>query len=210
MLLDGLHIPLTTPFHSDGRINTQKLASNVARYSKTPASGLIVLGPSGEPTLLTDGETREVLRTAAKAAAPEKVLIAGISRDSVPATLALADFAAEQYYDAALIAVPSILTAESEARELLTYFRTIADRSPLPLVLLSTASRAISTDAIAELATHPNMLGLLSNETAANITGLLARTVAVRREVTVTPTFAAVTSRMQLAAEASNGSAVLI
>src|SRR4051794_25076947 len=108
MLLEGLHIPLTTPFHPDGRLNLPKLAANVARYSKTPAAGLIVLGPSGEPTLLTDDETREVLRTAAEAAAPEKVLIAGISRDSARATLDLAHFAAEENYDAILIGSPSI------------------------------------------------------------------------------------------------------
>jgi dihydrodipicolinate synthase/N-acetylneuraminate lyase len=210
MLLEGLQIPLTTPFHSDGRINTQKLAANVARYAKTPATGLILLGLCGESTLLTDDETRELLHTAARSAAPEKVLIAGISRDSVRATLALADFAAEQNYDAILIAVPSILTAETDARELLTYFRTIADRSPLPLILLSTTSRAIPTDAIVELATHPNILGIFTTESTADIAGILARTAAVRREVTVTPTFAAVTSRMKLAAEASNGSAVLI
>ncbi len=46
MLLEGLHIPLTTPFYSDGSVALPKLAANVARYSKTPASGLIVLGPS--------------------------------------------------------------------------------------------------------------------------------------------------------------------
>ena len=83
MLLEGLHIPLTTPFHPDGRLNPRKLAANVVRYSRTPAAGLIVLGPSGEPTLLSDDETREALRTAAESAAPEKVLIAGIARDSV-------------------------------------------------------------------------------------------------------------------------------
>ena len=91
MLLEGLHIPLTTPFHPDGRLNLPKLAANVVRYSKSPAAGLVVLGPSGEPTLLTDDESRDVLRAAAQAAAPEKVLLAGVSRDSVRATLALAD-----------------------------------------------------------------------------------------------------------------------
>ena len=70
MLLEGLHIPLTTPFHPDGRLNRRKLASNVVRYSKTPAAGLIVLGPSGEPTLLSDDETREVLSTAAEEPSP--------------------------------------------------------------------------------------------------------------------------------------------
>ncbi len=88
MLLEGLHIPLTTPFHPDGRLNPHKLAANVIRYSKSPASGLIALAPqAGEPTLLTDEETREVLHTVAEAATPEKVLLANISRDSVHATL---------------------------------------------------------------------------------------------------------------------------
>src|SRR5215469_15870152 len=106
MLLEGLHIPLTTPFHADGSVALSKLESNVARYSKTPAAGLIVLGPSAEPTLLSDDETRDVLRTAAEAAAPEKVLLAGIVRDSVRSVLALAGFAAEHHYDAILVATP--------------------------------------------------------------------------------------------------------
>jgi len=197
MLLEGLHIPLTTPFHPDGRLNPRKLAANVARYSKTPAAGLVVLGPSGEPTLLSDDETREVLRTAAESAAPEKVLIAGIARDSVHSTLALASFAAEQNYDAILIGAP--LTAVSQV-ELLTWFQTIADRAPLPIVLLSTAGRTIAPEAVTELAAHPNILGLLTTAPAADIGEIRKRTTAIRREVTVTPTFAAVTARMQLAA----------
>jgi dihydrodipicolinate synthase/N-acetylneuraminate lyase len=146
MLLEGLHIPLTTPFHPDGRLNLPKLGANVARTSKSPAAGLIVLGQQGEPTLLTDDESREVLRAAAQAAAPEKVLLAGISRDSVRATLALAHLAAELLYDAILAGVPSIFAFDcptaaaaaseqsrsTQRRELLLYFQTIADRSPLP------------------------------------------------------------------------------
>jgi 4-hydroxy-2-oxoglutarate aldolase len=207
MLLEGLHIPVTTPFHPDGRLALHKLASNIARYSKTPAAGLIVLGPSGEPTLLSDDETREVLRTAAQSAAPEKVLTANISRDSVHATLDLANFASAQNYDAALIAIPSIPTSQLE---LLTYFKTIADSSPLPLILLSTSTNALTLDAIATLAAHPNILGLLTTEPTADIAAILARTAAVRREVTVTPTFAPVTQRMQLAAHPSHSSPVLI
>src|ERR1700729_546120 len=130
MLLEGLHIPITTPFHSDGRLHPSKLASNVARYSKTPAAGLIVLAPSAEPTLLSDEETREALQAAVEMASPEKLLIAGISRDSVAATLFLAHFPATLAYDAILLPLPSILEAHPEAdpsrteiraRETLTY-----------------------------------------------------------------------------------------
>lgn len=208
MLLEGLHIPLTTPFHSDGRLNPRKLEANVERYSRTPAAGLIVLGPAGEPTLLSDDETRDALRTAAESAAPEKVLIAGISRDSVHATIDLSDFAAEQNYDCLLVRTPSIPAAST--RELLTYFQTIADRSPLPIVLLSGIGRSIPTDAIVALALHPNILGLLSDECdSASVAGILTGTAAIRREVTVTPVFAAVTRRMKNEAASSAATSLI-
>jgi len=215
MLLEGLHIPLTTPFHPDARLNLPKLAANVERYSKSPAAGLIVLVPQGEPTLLTDDETREVLRAAAQAAAPEKVLIAGITRDSVRATLALAEFAAELLYDAILVGVPSIFAFDRPAaaaaaseqsrstqrRELLLYFQTIADRSPLPVVLFSHRDHRIPLEATVELAAHPNILGLLDGAASpAEIEAILRRTATIKREVTVTTVFRAVTARMKIAA----------
>ncbi len=215
MLLEGLHIPLTTPFHPDGRLNLPKLAANVARRSKSPAAGLVVLGASGEPTLLTDDESRDVLRAAAQAAAPEKVLIAGISRDSVRATLALADLAAELLYDAILVGVPSIFAFDLPAataaaseqsistprRELPLYFQTIADRSPLPVVLFSNRDHRIPLDATVELAAHPNILGLLDGAASpSEIEAILRRTATIKREVTVTTVFRAVTARMKIAA----------
>jgi len=214
MLLEGLHIPLTTSFHPDGRLNLPKLAANIARYAKSPAAGLLVLGATGEPTLLTEDETREVLRTAAQAAAPEKVLLAGVSRDSVRATFALASLAAELLYDAILVGVPSILAGKIQApqaasRELLLYFQSVADRSPLPVVLYSDGDaslRRISHDAVVELAGHPNLLGLLDAAARpAEIDAILRRTAAIQREVSVTPVFSAVTARMKIAASHTPG-----
>jgi 4-hydroxy-2-oxoglutarate aldolase len=205
MLLEGLHIPVTTPFHPDGRLNTHKLASNITRYSKTPAAGLILLAPSAEPTLLSDDETRDLLRAAAQSAAPEKVLIAGISRDSAHSTLTLAPSAAELHYDAILIGIPSIPTT---APELLTFFQTIADRSPLPLILLNTATHSLPLHTTAMLAAHPNILGLLTTQPA--VAHILHRTSTIRREVTVTTTFAAVTHRMKLAAAGNQPASTLL
>jgi 4-hydroxy-2-oxoglutarate aldolase len=228
MLLEGLHIPLTTPFHSDGSVALPKLAANVARYSKTPAAGLIVLGPSGEPTLLSDEETRDVLRTAAEAAAPEKVLLAGIARDSVRSVLALADFAAEHHYDALLVGRPEfgfdiLQTAikvpkiniqkyvESKSREELNFFQTIADRSPLPIVLLSTQRRTLTAIATSQIAAHPNIFGIVDtfDGEGKQARRLLDLAATIRREVTVTYTFAAVTARMKLAAESAPAPALV-
>ena len=211
MLLEGLHIPLTTPFHPDGRLNLPKLAANIARYSRAPAAGLIVLGPSGEPTLLSDDETREVLRTAAESVAPEKVLIAGIARDSVSATLDLANLAAKLDYDAVLIGKPGVLASfgidrpqpETWMHEVLTYFKAIADRSPIPIILLSARDRALAMDPLVELASHSNIIALLDvqphNVRSEAFDQLRTRTGAIKHTVTVTHMFAAVTARMQKA-----------
>src|ERR1700753_660055 len=100
MLLEGLFLPVTTPFYLDGRLNLRKLEHNVDRYSRTPAAGFAVLSEFVDPTFVTDEETREMLRCAMALRAPEKIMLAGITRDSVFAALELAGFAAELSYDA--------------------------------------------------------------------------------------------------------------
>lgn len=204
MLLEGLHLPLTTPFYPDGRLNLRKLEHNVAGYCKTPAAGVAVLSRHGEPTMLSDEETRQVLKTAIEAAAAEKVMLAGVSRDSVLETMALTDHAAALSYDAALVGAPSFLRAGLSAkqrRELLTYFQAVADRSAIPLVL---DSASISPEAIAELAAHPRVIGLIDSKTTSErIAQLRQSTASIKHEVTVTSIFAAVTGRMLARQEAA-------
>ncbi len=203
MLLDGLHLPLTTPFYSDGRLNVPKLEHNVARYSKTPVAGLVALGDTGESTLLSEEETRRVLRGVVGAAAEEKVLIAGVSRDSVVGTLGLAEWAAEFGYDAVLVKRPSILRAGScgeRTKELLTYFQAVADRSALPVVLWNGAledGSLLPAEMVVELAGHPMILGVVDGSgDRARIEGLKIGAAGVKRDVSVTTVFAAVTGRM--------------
>jgi 4-hydroxy-2-oxoglutarate aldolase len=196
MLLEGLQLPLTTPFYADGRLNLLKLEHNVARYSKTPIAGMVALGDSGEPTMLSDEETRQALRGVGAAAAAEKVLMAGVSRDSVAGTLELAEFAASAGYDAVLVKAPSLFRVGASARALLTYFQAVADRSALPVVLQSAAS--LPMEMVMELAGHPQILGLVDEIGGERrIEALRAGTAEVKRDVIVTAVFAAVTARMQ-------------
>ena len=203
MLLDGLFVPLTTPFYPDGTLNARKLEHNVRRYSLTPAAGMCVLGSTGEQSSMSESEAAEVLRLAAQVCAPHKVLLAGIGRPSVTETLRLADTAAREKFDAVVVEVSlELLTGAQHSRwatELLTYFRVVADRSPLPVVIGGRFGHALSLDAIEDLAHHPRIIGALEPEaTPERITAILARTAFARREVTVTPVFAAVTERMQV------------
>lgn len=197
MLLEGIFLPLTTPFHPDGRLFLHKLASNVEHYSRTQAAGMLVLGQAGEASGLTDTEVRHVLETAVGAATDEKVMIAVVGRDSVSATLLLAKTAADLRYDAVAVRAPEFASDSSMRREVAMYFKAIADQSRLPLVLLSDCERPLDAELIAELAQHANILGVVDDQaSASHISALLAVTAEVSRLVTVTATFAAATNRM--------------
>ena len=197
MLLDGLHIPLTTPFYPDGRLYLRKLEHNAERYSRTPASGLTLLTGAGERSLLSDDETRQILRTAIEAAAPEKVMIADISRDSVSNTLDLAEAVAALNYDVLLLRVPAALTSgNADTKSVLTYFQVIADHAALPILLEDSAP--LSLPVLAELSARPAFLGLLIPDgDLERMREVKAATSAAAQEVVVTSIFAAVTRRMQ-------------
>ncbi len=205
MLLEGIFPAVTTPFYPDGRLYTRKLEHNIERYSRTPVAGLVVLGSTGEAVMLSDEETRTVLRVASESAATEKVLVAGVARESLIETLGLAEFAADQQYDAVLVRTPHYYYgAQMGHAEMLTYYRTLADRSPLPVVLYSIPKFThyeLPVAVIAELAQHPNIIGLKdSSGSVERIAEIVAATRnKARREFAVTPTFTAFTNRMMTA-----------
>jgi 4-hydroxy-2-oxoglutarate aldolase len=205
MLLEGVFPAITTPFYPDGRLYLRKLEHNVERYSRTPIAGMTVLGSTGEAVMLSDDESRQVLRTAREAAAPEKVLVAGVARESLAETLRLAEFAAEQQYDALLVRTPHYYGPAMGPLQLLTYYRALADRAALPVVLYSIPKFThleLPLEVVAELAQHPNIIAIKdSSGSLERLTAVLEATrSAPRREVLVTPVFQAVTGRMLLAA----------
>ena len=209
MLLEGIFLPLTTPFYPDGRVYLRKLEHNVGRYSLTPAAGMLVPGANGEGAGLGDSELLQVLATAIGAAAPEKVMIAGVGRESVFGTLALAEQAASLGYDAIAITGPEFTADSALLIETLTYFEAVADRSTLPVVVHSQGARRLSAGSLARLGNHPNILGAVDDEASANrMQAILAGTADVSREVAVTTVFAAVTGRMLRPATAAAGSFV--
>ena len=201
MLLEGIFAAVPTPFYPDERVYFRKIEANVARYSRSLLSGMVVLGSTGEAVALTDSESRDVLRVAAAAAAPDKVLIAGIARESVRATLEMADAAATFGYDVVLVRTPTYYAPLMSTAAVLHYFRSVADHSPLPVLLYHIPKfvpYAFPEGVIAELAQHPNIIGTKdSTGSVDRIRALVAATQnAPRRTVTVTSVFEAVTRRM--------------
>jgi len=200
MLLQGIVPPITTPFYPDGSVYLKKLAANVERYSKTPVAGIVVLGSNGEAILLSDQERRDVLKTAREAAAPHKVLIAGAGMESASETLRLTEYAAELGYDVALIRTPHFYRKQMQPANLLAFYRMVADRSPLPVMVYNVpvfTAYDIPAEVVIELAEHPNIIGVKeSSGDVEKVRRMVVGTQHIKRVATVTETFDAVTPRM--------------
>ena len=212
MLLHGIFPPVTTPFYPDGSVYFKKLEANVAQYSKTPAAGLVVLGSTGEAIMLSDQEQQDVLRVARDAATPHKVLIAGCGAESEVETLRRVENAAKLGYDVALVRTPNYYRSQMAPLNMLTFFRTVADRSPLPIIIYNIpqcTSYDMPAELVIELAEHSNIIGIKESSGVVEKGQRIAEgTRHVKRSVTVTEVFAAVTGRMQSEPAPGNGDLV--
>jgi 4-hydroxy-2-oxoglutarate aldolase len=208
MLLHGILPPITTPFYPDGNVYFKKLEANVERYSRTPVAGIVVLGSTGEAIMLSDQERRDVLKTAREAAAPPKVLIAGTGIESAIETLRLTEYAAELGYDVAMVRTPHYYKKQMLPANMLAFYRMVADRSPLPVIIYNFPQATgydIPAEVVIELAEHPNLIGIKeSSGDVEKVRKMVEGTRHVKRTVTVTETFEAVTPRMLTAAAAGN------
>ena len=212
MLLHGIFPPITTPFYPDGRIYFRKLEQNVEQYSRTPMTGIVVQGSTGEAILLSDEERREVLKSAREAAANEKVLIAGTGIESAIETLRLTEYAAELGYDIAMVRTPHYYKGQmSNPANMLAFYRFVSDRSPLPILIYNFPQATgydIPAEVVVELAEHPNLIGIKeSSGSIEKVQKMVEGTRHIKRRATVTETFAPVTARMVTAAMAASASA---
>jgi len=214
MLLSGIFPAITTPFYPDGQVYYRKLEHNVHRYAMGPLAGIVALGSTGEAPMLSDEEKRGVLKCAIESAAPEKVMIAGAGAESAIETLRMAEFAASLGYDVAMVRTPHFYKTETKPANILAFYRFVADRSPVPVVIYNIPQATgydIPVEVVAELAEHENIAAIKeSSGSIAKVQLMVERTRHIKREATVTERFEAVTGRMLKAATAAKAEGELV
>lgn len=200
MLLQGIFPAVTTPFYPDGAVYYKKIEHNIDRYSRTPITGMVVLGSTGEAVMLSDQERRDVLKVSVDATTPEKVLIAGTGAESVTETLKLTEYAATLKYDVALVRTPHFYRPQMKPEALLGFYRMVADRSPLPVLLYTVppyTAYDLPLEVIVELAEHPNIIGIKeSSGNVEKVATMVRQTRHIRRAAVATEVFQPVTARM--------------
>ncbi|KAM6972118.1 4-hydroxy-2-oxoglutarate aldolase, mitochondrial [Aplochiton taeniatus] len=161
--ISGIYPPIATPFTLKEDVDYDKLEENVHKYAKVPFKGLVVQGSNGEYPYLTEDERVEVVRRVRNTLPKDKLVMAGSGCESTRATVLMTEKMAGAGADVVLVVTPCFYKGKMDSRALVHHFTKVADSSPVPVVLYSVPANTgltIPVDAVASLATHPNILGL--------------------------------------------------
>lgn len=173
MNIEGVLVPIVTPFGADGGVNADALRQLVDRFVEAGVAGIVACGTTGEFYALEDAERELVLRTAAEAARGRITLIAGINALSTPQAIRNARQAQELGYQGLMLTAPPYSLPEQAG--ILEHFRTVAAATPLPIILYDFPARIgvqIAVETITELARIPNIVGI--KESSGNFNRALA------------------------------------
>ena len=159
----GIFTPIVTPFTVGDAVDEGALRRNVARWMKTPLTGLVVLGSNGEAPQLDDVEADRVIDVVRAEVPARRPLIAGTGRESTRATIAATKRAAGAGVDAALVRTPSFFKAQMTSDVLVRHYTEVADASPIPVLLYNVTMFTgvnMPVDAVERLSAHPNIVGI--------------------------------------------------
>ncbi|MFK3979922.1 dihydrodipicolinate synthase family protein [Micromonospora sp. NPDC050397] len=157
MTLDGVYVPLITPFDATGAVALDALEAVAYEVLEAGASGVVALGTTAEPASLEPGERRAVLDLLARVCRERSAaLLVGANTES-----ALAALAGRPEVTAALTLVPPFLRPGEAA--VVAYFAALARKSPVPLVVYHVPYRTgqrLSTDTVRRLAAVDSVVGI--------------------------------------------------
>lgn len=154
-------VAIITPMATDGTIRSSDHTTNVATLAAQGCEGFLVAGSTGEGPYLDAGE-RGTLVAATREALPTATVVCGINAESVSQALTQIGEAHSAGADAALVATPGTLVRGNDTGVAL-FFRLVADRSPLPILLYTVpkvTGYILPTDTVADLADHPHIVGM--------------------------------------------------
>lgn len=162
MKLSGIYAAITTPFDHNGDLYRTKVEHNLSRWNACALAGYVVASDAGEGRLMAHDEKIALWELSAKHAAEGRTLIADVSVDGVREAADLAKAAAHAGFHAVCAEGPRQYDSAG------LFFRALADRSPLPVIVMGQDGAAVSG-----LSQHPNIAGAVVD--AGQLAGISAR-----------------------------------
>lgn len=161
--LDGILLPVTTPFLANEDLDTEGLVLNLASWNELGVVGYVVLGSTGERANLDESEYLQVIETARQAVPEQLTFIAGAGQQSTRGTIKEIERAAEAGAEAVLVITPSFYKSAITQEALVKHYNAVADSSSPPVILYSMPDLTgikIEPETAAQLGEHPNIIGM--------------------------------------------------
>jgi len=175
--LRDIFLPIPTPFDSAGDVDLRALRSNIARWNTAGISGYVMLGSTGERVHLDEREYLEVIEAAREEVGTSKdglAFIVGAGQQSTRATVnEIKRVAAAVPVDAFLVITPNFYRPSITPEALIGHYESVADESPVPLILYSMPALTgitIEPETAARLSEHENIIGI--KDSSADVAGL--------------------------------------
>ena len=152
----GLWIPLITPFRDDA-VDHAALAALVTRLKGEGVAGFVACGSTGEAAALEADEQLAVLDTVL-AAAGKLPVVMGVGGYNLKRALSAIEVAATRPIAALLVAPPCYIRPSQQG--VIDWFTTLADVSPVPVILYDIPYRTgvtLALDTMLTLAAHPRI-----------------------------------------------------
>jgi 4-hydroxy-2-oxoglutarate aldolase len=139
----GVYVPVVSLFKNTPRqeIDLDAAYKHFSHLLRGGVHGIVLAGTNAEAVLLSPSERQELIRVARKAATDLGVLnyplVAGISGQSTNESIQLAEDAAQAGAGWALLLPPSYWAKAVTKDVVLSFYREVADLSPIPVVIYS-------------------------------------------------------------------------
>ena len=170
----GVLPPVITPFTQEGKVDFDAFGRNIERWNETGLRGYLVLGSNGETPYIGEQDKIDLIRTCARKAAPDRLIMAGTGLESTDATIELTRRAADAGAHCALVLTPSYYGDQMGDDALIAYFTAVADKSPVPILIYNVTKYThvnISPAAVSRLSGHENIIGM--KDSSGNIAALI-------------------------------------
>ncbi len=161
--LNGVLLPITTPFTADQAIDVDGLIKNLQSWNEMGVAGYVVLGSTGERVNLDESEYLRVIESARRAIPETLAFIVGAGQQSTVGTIREIGLAAGAGAEAVLVITPHYYRSAITQDALIKHYAAIADASSIPIILYSMPDLTgikIEPETVARLAEHENIIGM--------------------------------------------------
>lgn len=181
--IEGSFVALITPFNRNGAVDFEGFRTLIDFQAANGTSAVLITGSTGEVSMLSTEERREIISRTVKFKRGDMLLFYGCTGNTSQETVNMVSYAAKEGADGAIVTVPSYICPPVE--DAVHFFLEIAEASEIPIGIYNNPSRVgtdLPAEAIIRLADHPNIV--VDKEATAR-PGQIAKIAAAKKDISL-------------------------